>query len=112
MIEHTVPKALSALVLQVMRMRRVAPLPMDRDAILAHIESEVAEVRAETCGSQRDIRERGDVLALAINLALGDDDGAALLVDIAERAAVKLRRRLDIVELQGKTWAQAKVSVP
>lgn len=109
----TVPKALSALVLQVMRMRRLAPLPQDRESIIAHIESELAEVRAEADGSQDDLRERGDVLALAINLALAvDEEGAAGLVDVAARVTMKLRLRLDQVELRGRTWEQAKRTVP
>lgn len=110
---NTVPKALSALALQVMRMRRLAPLPQDRESIIRHIESELAEVRAEEIGSQKDMRERGDVLALALNLALAvDEEGVAGLVDIAARAAEKMRLRLDQVELKGKTWGQAKRAAP
>lgn len=110
---HTVPNALSALVLQVMRMRRLKPLPQSREAIIAHLRQELLEVEDEDEGSQADIRERGDVLALAVNLVLAiDEEGAGGLVDAAERVTVKLRRRLDLVEHRGLPWSQAKVVVP
>ena len=38
--------------------------------------------------------------------------GIAGLVDIAARAAEKMRLRLDQVELKGKTWGQAKRAAP
>lgn len=110
---HTVPNALSALVLQVMRMRRLRPLPQSREAVIAHLRQELQEVEDEDEGSQADIRERGDVLALAINLALAiEEEGAGGLVDAAERVTEKLRLRLNLVELRGLPWSQAKVLVP
>lgn len=109
---HTVPNALSALVLQVMRMRRLRPLPQSREAVIAHLR-QLQEVEDEAEGSQADIRERGDVLALAINLALAiEDEGADGLVDAAERVTEKLRLRLNLVELRGLPWSQTKVLVP
>lgn len=111
--DSTFPNALSALVIQVMRMRRLRPLPQSREAVIAHLRQELQEVEDEEDGSQADIRERGDVLALAVNLALAiEDEGAGGLVDAAERVTEKLRLRLNLVELRGLPWSQAKVLVP
>lgn len=101
-------RALLALVSQIKRLR-MNPCPtmgfgFTCSEIATSVEAEVNEVRAEDPCSPAARIETAGVIGTALHLALvhGADP-----VEAIEGEAVKLRRRLDVVEAGG-TWVEAK----
>lgn len=101
-------RAMRYLLTEVNRMRDLAPVPQDLPALVTWMCLELEELEDEPEGSERAVDEAGDVLALAINIAILATGGRPALA--LEAAYHKLHRRLDEVE-RGATWAEAKERV-